>query len=84
MGRYSRKYDSIIQKEGSFRYQGVDRISSNLHILTDVTTARWRSEVNIVNNDVPSDAGYHGGYFQKSRIAYVYEQDIPNFNVIKL
>lgn len=84
MGRYSRKYDSIIQKEGNFRYQGVDRISSNLHVVTDVTTARWRSEVNTISNDIPSGAGYHGGYFQKSRIACVYEEDLPNFNVIKL
>lgn len=84
MGRYSRKYDSIIQKEGNFRYQGVDRISSNLHVVTDVTTARWRSEVNTISNDIPSDAGYNGAYWQKSRIAYVYEQDLPNFNVIRL
>lgn len=84
MERYSRKYDSRIQKDGNPIYQGVDRISSNLHVVTDITTVRWRSEVNTINNDIPTDAGYHSGYFQKSRIACVYEQDIPNFNVIRL
>lgn len=84
MGKYSRKYDSRIHKQGNFKYQDTDRIDSNLHVVTDSTTARWCSEINTVSNDIPSEAGYNGAYWQKIRIASVFEADLPSFNVIKL
>ena len=78
------KYDSIIHKYGHPYYQKVDRMSSNLHILTDVTNSRWFSEVNTIRTCVPSEAGYHGGYYQKLRITEQFENEFPNWNEIKL
>lgn len=78
------KFDSIVHKYGNPYYHNVDRLDKNLHILTDKPNARWCSEINAIDNMLPIEAGYNGGYYQLCRILNNFEENLPSWNMIKL
>ena len=78
------KFDSIVHKYGNPYCHNVNRCDKNLHILTDKPNARWRSEINTIDNMLPIEAGYNGGCYQLCRILNNFEENLPSWNMIKL
>ena len=78
------KFDSIVHKYGNPYYHNVNRCDKNLLILTDKPNTKLRSEINTIDNMLPIEAGYNGGYYQLCRILNNFEENLPSWNMIKL